>query len=212
MHAFVFVTISAKFDPPSIQVIPKKYGCLRLNWNLSPDQAWLQACRSLNLEYRFKSVDSTQWNDPVSANQPLVDINGKCVFPNIWSSSYRHPNADIPSLKLHWICKNLCLYILCPWKTCQVFVQNAKTPVDMCHLLHWTRYFAQIRVRYQQSPWSEWSSSQSGVTLESGKPVINSDWHRQSVNHFPIYCLFFHFLLFSIYANVIFCICHYFLL
>lgn len=112
---------SAKFDPPSIQVIPKKYGCLRLNWNLSPDQAWLQACRSLNLEYRFKSVDSTQWNDPV-------------------------------------------------------FVQNAKTPVDMCHLLHWTRYFAQIRVRYQQSPWSEWSSSQSGVTLESAPTGRLDSW------------------------------------
>lgn len=75
MHAFVFVTISAKFDPPSIQVISKRYGCLRLNWNLSPDQAWLQSCGLLNLEYRFKSVDSTQWNDPVSANQPFVDIN-----------------------------------------------------------------------------------------------------------------------------------------
>lgn len=132
---------------------------------------------------------SSQTFDPVA-----IDIQMLIFLP--WSS--------------HWICKNLCLYILCPWKICQVLVQNAKTPVDMCHLLHWTRYFAQIRVRYQQSPWSEWSSSQSGVTLESGK--INSDWHHQSVNHFPIYCLFFHFLVFSIYANVIFCICHYFFL
>lgn len=45
--------------------------------------------------------------------------------------------------------------------------------MDLCRLLHGTQYLAQIRVRYQQSPWSEWSSSQSGVTLESGKTEIN---------------------------------------
>lgn len=146
----------------------------------------------------------TQW---VQINPLLISTE------NVSSQTFDPVAIDIQMLIFlpwgsHWICKNLCLYILCPWKICQVLVQNAKTPVDMCHLLHWTRYFAQIRVRYQQSPWSEWSSSQSGVTLESGK--INSDWHHQSVNHFPIYCLFFHFLVFSIYANVIFCICHYF--
>ncbi|XP_019948150.2 granulocyte colony-stimulating factor receptor [Paralichthys olivaceus] len=46
---------------------------------------------------------------------------------------------------------------------------------DQCRLLHGTRYFAQIRVRYQQSPWSEWSSSQCGVTLESA-PTGRLDW------------------------------------
>lgn len=39
--------------------------------------------------------------------------------------------------------------------------------VPRCHLLHGTQYLAQIRVRYKQSPWSEWSSSKSRVTLET---------------------------------------------
>lgn len=48
-------------------------------------------------------------------------------------------------------------------------------PVDQCRLLHGTQYLAQVRVRYQQSPWSEWSSSRSGVTLES-VPTGRLDW------------------------------------
>ncbi|XP_070692178.1 granulocyte colony-stimulating factor receptor [Pempheris klunzingeri] len=48
-------------------------------------------------------------------------------------------------------------------------------PVDQCRLLHGTQYLVQVRVRYQQSPWSEWSSSQSGVTLESA-PTGRLDW------------------------------------
>ncbi|XP_073342196.1 granulocyte colony-stimulating factor receptor [Pagrus major] len=48
-------------------------------------------------------------------------------------------------------------------------------PVDQCRLLHGTPYLAQIRVRYHQSPWSEWSSSQPGVTLESA-PTGRLDW------------------------------------
>ncbi|XP_076592347.1 granulocyte colony-stimulating factor receptor [Chaetodon auriga] len=48
-------------------------------------------------------------------------------------------------------------------------------PVDQCRLLHGTQYLTQIRVRYQQSPWSEWSSSQSGLTLESA-PTGRLDW------------------------------------
>ncbi|XP_051262889.1 granulocyte colony-stimulating factor receptor [Dicentrarchus labrax] len=48
-------------------------------------------------------------------------------------------------------------------------------PVDLCRLFHGTQYLAQIRVRYLQSPWSEWSSSQSGVTLESA-PTGRLDW------------------------------------
>uniref|UniRef100_A0AAQ4PH88 Colony stimulating factor 3 receptor n=1 Tax=Gasterosteus aculeatus aculeatus TaxID=481459 RepID=A0AAQ4PH88_GASAC len=47
--------------------------------------------------------------------------------------------------------------------------------VDLCRLLHGTRYLAQIRVRYQGGPWSEWSSSRSGVTLENA-PSGRLDW------------------------------------
>lgn len=39
-------------------------------------------------------------------------------------------------------------------------------PVEVCRLLHGKEYLAQIRVRYNQSPWSEWSSSHGGVTQE----------------------------------------------
>ncbi|TNN89110.1 Granulocyte colony-stimulating factor receptor [Liparis tanakae] len=55
--------------------------------------------------------------------------------------------------------------------------------VDQCRLLHGTRYLAQIRVRYQQSPWSEWSSSQSGVTLESAPTGRLDSWMRVSGDH-----------------------------
>uniref|UniRef100_A0A3Q0SS80 Colony stimulating factor 3 receptor n=1 Tax=Amphilophus citrinellus TaxID=61819 RepID=A0A3Q0SS80_AMPCI len=68
-----------------------------------------------------------------------------------------------------------------------VFARNAKPsrPVDICGLLHWTQYFAQIRVRYQQSPWSEWSSSQSGVTLESAPTGSLDSWMKISGDHMP---------------------------
>ncbi|KAF3692181.1 Granulocyte colony-stimulating factor receptor [Channa argus] len=56
-------------------------------------------------------------------------------------------------------------------------------PVDLCHLHHGTQYFAQIRVSYQQSPWSEWSSSQSGVTLESAPTGRLDSWMKVSGDH-----------------------------
>uniref|UniRef100_A0A672GQA5 Fibronectin type-III domain-containing protein n=1 Tax=Salarias fasciatus TaxID=181472 RepID=A0A672GQA5_SALFA len=64
----------------------------------------------------------------------------------------------------------------------EIPVNNIKPsrPVDQCRLLHWTRYFAQIRVRFQQSPWSEWSSSQSGVTLESAPTGHLDSWMKVS--------------------------------
>lgn len=55
-----------------------------------------------------------------------------------------------------------------------------KRPVEVCRLLHGTLYFARIRVRYQQSPWSEWSSSQSGVTLESAPTGQLDSWMKVS--------------------------------
>lgn len=41
--------------------------------------------------------------------------------------------------------------------------------VYQCGLLHGTQYVAQIRVRYQQSPWSEWSAGRPAFTLEAGR-------------------------------------------
>ncbi|XP_036931307.1 granulocyte colony-stimulating factor receptor [Acanthopagrus latus] len=116
---------ATKFDPPAItkfEAVPKKNGCLKLNWRLSQQQAWMRSCR-LNLEVRLRTADSSEWSD-----QPIL---------------------------VSWI--------------------RPSKPVDQCRLLHGTQYLAQIRVRYHQSPWSEWSSSQSGVTLESA-PAGRLDW------------------------------------
>lgn len=126
---------AAKFDPPKIvkiQVVTKRYGCLRLSWSLSQHQVWMRDYR-LNLEVRLKTADSRQWNE-----QPI-------------------------------------------------FVSRVRPsrPVDQCRLLHGTQYFAQIRVRYQQSPWSEWSSSQSGVTLESAPTGRLDSWMKASGDHMP---------------------------
>ncbi|XP_068426122.1 granulocyte colony-stimulating factor receptor isoform X2 [Clinocottus analis] len=55
--------------------------------------------------------------------------------------------------------------------------------VDQCRLLHGTQYLAQIRVRFQRSPWSEWSSSQSGVTLENAPTGRLDSWMRVSGDH-----------------------------
>ncbi|XP_056142284.1 granulocyte colony-stimulating factor receptor [Lampris incognitus] len=43
---------------------------------------------------------------------------------------------------------------------------SSRRPVEVCRLLHGTEYHTQIRVRYQQSPWSEWSGECRGATLE----------------------------------------------
>uniref|UniRef100_A0A667Z0B2 Colony stimulating factor 3 receptor n=1 Tax=Myripristis murdjan TaxID=586833 RepID=A0A667Z0B2_9TELE len=58
-----------------------------------------------------------------------------------------------------------------------------KRPVEVCRLLHGTEYYAQIRVRYQQSPWSEWSSRQSGVTLEKAPTGRLDSWMKVSGDH-----------------------------
>nr|XP_046254767.1 granulocyte colony-stimulating factor receptor [Scatophagus argus]XP_046254768.1 granulocyte colony-stimulating factor receptor [Scatophagus argus] len=124
---------AAKFDPPTIlkvQAVPKRYGCLKLTWRLSQDQAWMRNCR-LNLEVRFKTADSSRWIE-----QP-IPLSGV------------HPSR----------------------------------PADLCRLLHGTQYVAQIRVRYKQSPWSEWSSSQSGVTLESAPTGCLDWWMNVSGDH-----------------------------
>uniref|UniRef100_UPI0037E78A7F granulocyte colony-stimulating factor receptor n=1 Tax=Semicossyphus pulcher TaxID=241346 RepID=UPI0037E78A7F len=66
------------------------------------------------------------------------------------------------------------------WSEQPIPVRQVKptTIVDLCHLLHGTRYLAQIRVRYKQSPWSEWSSSGSGVTLESAPTGRLDSWMK----------------------------------
>ncbi|XP_041845048.1 granulocyte colony-stimulating factor receptor [Melanotaenia boesemani] len=53
-------------------------------------------------------------------------------------------------------------------------------PVTQCRLLHGTRYSAQIRVRYKESPWSKWSSSHSGVTLEQVPTGRLDTWMKVS--------------------------------
>ncbi|KAM9353902.1 granulocyte colony-stimulating factor receptor [Symphorus nematophorus] len=115
---------AAKFDPPKIlkvEAVPTRYGCLKLTWGLSQQQAWMRNCH-LNLEVHLKTVDSSQWIEPIPVSR----------------------------------------------------VRSTRA-VDQCRLLHGTWYLAQIRVRYKQGPWSEWSSSQAGVTLESA-PTGRLDW------------------------------------
>ncbi|MEQ2272719.1 hypothetical protein XENORESO_008884 [Xenotaenia resolanae] len=62
-------------------------------------------------------------------------------------------------------------------------VKLSKPVVECCRLFHGTRYLAQIRVRYKQSPWSEWSSSKSGVTLETAPTGRLDAWMKVSRNH-----------------------------
>ncbi|XP_069559935.1 granulocyte colony-stimulating factor receptor [Brachyistius frenatus] len=71
------------------------------------------------------------------------------------------------------------------WSERPILVSRVRQsrPVDHCRLLHGTKYFAQIRVRYQQSPWSEWSSSQSGVTLETAPTGRLDSWMKLSRDH-----------------------------
>ncbi|XP_062279029.1 granulocyte colony-stimulating factor receptor [Scomber scombrus] len=123
---------AAKFDQPKIlkvEVVPRRYGCLRLSWCLSQHQAWMHNFH-LSLEVRLKTADRSQWSEPIL-----------------------------------------------------VVRTRPKRSVDQCRLLHGTQYLAQIRVRYQQSPWSEWSSSQSGVTLESAPTGRLDSWMKVSWDH-----------------------------
>ncbi|XP_061574458.1 granulocyte colony-stimulating factor receptor [Cololabis saira] len=57
---------------------------------------------------------------------------------------------------------------------------KSSRPVERCHLLHGTQYLVQIRVRYEQSPWSKWSSSQSGVTLDTAPTGRLDSWLKVS--------------------------------
>ncbi|KAM3873055.1 granulocyte colony-stimulating factor receptor [Diretmus argenteus] len=69
------------------------------------------------------------------------------------------------------------------WSEQPVTFAMPKRPVEVCRLLHGTEYRAQIRVRYQQSPWSEWSSSRSGVTLERAPTGQLDSWMKVSGEH-----------------------------
>ncbi|XP_028436646.1 granulocyte colony-stimulating factor receptor isoform X2 [Perca flavescens] len=124
---------AAKFDPPTIQkvqVVPKKYGCLKLSWSLSQQQVWMRDYR-FNLEVQLKTADNSQRSE-----QPIM-------------VSRVRPTRS----------------------------------VDQCRLLHGTQYLVQIRLRYQQGPWSEWSSSRSGVTLESAPTGRLDSWMKASGDH-----------------------------
>lgn len=75
---------------------------------------------------------------------------------------------------------------------CQIDCNKTKNchVVTLRSLLHGTQYWVQIRVRVKKGPWSEWSSSQTGVTLESGSLQINSEWHNQLFQHLLFFRLF----------------------
>ncbi|XP_030639059.1 granulocyte colony-stimulating factor receptor, partial [Chanos chanos] len=50
----------------------------------------------------------------------------------------------------------------------QIFTRSVRPgrQLEICGLLHGTEYHCQMRVRYKQSPWSEWSQPKKGTTLE----------------------------------------------
>ncbi|KAF6714996.1 Granulocyte colony-stimulating factor receptor [Oryzias melastigma] len=68
------------------------------------------------------------------------------------------------------------------WTIKQIICRDRRTCkiLSLCSLLHGTQYWLQIRVRYKQGPWSEWSSSQSGVTLESAPTGRLESWAKVS--------------------------------
>uniref|UniRef100_A0A1A7YXE4 Colony stimulating factor 3 receptor (Granulocyte) n=1 Tax=Iconisemion striatum TaxID=60296 RepID=A0A1A7YXE4_9TELE len=70
------------------------------------------------------------------------------------------------------------------WSDPLTFLNRAKPPrpMDLCRLLPGMEYLAQIRVRYKQSPWSEWSSSKSGVTPETAPVGRLNTWMKVSKN------------------------------
>lgn len=116
MCAFVFFTISAKFDPPKIlQVMSERRGCLRLRWTLSPHQLWLQTSNMI-LEIRLKSVGSPHWNDPVSSNQPCVDMKAIFILPAFDAVAIDFHALTFPAWGLHCICQDLCT--ICVPGTC----------------------------------------------------------------------------------------------
>uniref|UniRef100_A0A4W5PYZ1 Colony stimulating factor 3 receptor n=1 Tax=Hucho hucho TaxID=62062 RepID=A0A4W5PYZ1_9TELE len=53
-------------------------------------------------------------------------------------------------------------------------------PMEVCRLLHGKEYHIQIRVRYHQSPWSEWSNSNTAVTLEKAPTGRLDSWMKVS--------------------------------
>ncbi|XP_064801479.1 granulocyte colony-stimulating factor receptor isoform X2 [Oncorhynchus masou masou] len=119
---------SAKFDPPKVlkvQAEPNRYGCLRLSWSLSEQQAWVT---TVTLEVRLKTANSKQWSEEPVPVQRLM----------------------------------------------------RQRPMEVCRLLHGTEYHIQIRVRYQQSPWSEWSNSNTAVTLERAPTGRLNSWMKES--------------------------------
>ncbi|KAL3059818.1 hypothetical protein OYC64_014419 [Pagothenia borchgrevinki] len=71
------------------------------------------------------------------------------------------------------------------WSAQPILVNQVKQAkaVDQCRLRPGTQYLAQIRVRYQQSPWSEWSRRQSGVTLETAPTGRLDSWTKVSGDH-----------------------------
>ncbi|XP_056900960.1 granulocyte colony-stimulating factor receptor isoform X1 [Takifugu flavidus] len=61
--------------------------------------------------------------------------------------------------------------------------KEQRGPLDQCRLLHGTQYVVQVRVRYKESPWSEWSRSQPGVTLERAPSGYLEWWMKRSGDH-----------------------------
>uniref|UniRef100_A0A3P8WT50 Colony stimulating factor 3 receptor n=1 Tax=Cynoglossus semilaevis TaxID=244447 RepID=A0A3P8WT50_CYNSE len=57
-------------------------------------------------------------------------------------------------------------------------------PLDLCRLFHGTLYFFRLRVQYKRStPWSEWSSRRSGITLETAPTGRLDTWTKLSEDH-----------------------------
>lgn len=143
---------------------------------MSQQQSWILH-NQLSLEVRLKAADSDQMSDPPVSSVKTVEIK-VFVLRQTWSCCWKHLKSIRAHLKFTVYLMS-CLYDLFS----QILVSQvrpSKAVTECCRLLHGARYLAQIRVRYyMEGPWSEWSSSKSGVTLETGRARINSEWHKQ---------------------------------
>ncbi|CAJ1062717.1 granulocyte colony-stimulating factor receptor [Xyrichtys novacula] len=132
----------------------------------------------------LEPVSAAKFDAPTITNIEAVSRKFGCLKLH-WSLSRHQVWLQDYRLNLEVRCKTADSN---QWNPQPVLMSRAKTkPVDLCRLLNGTRYNMQLRIRYRQSPWSEWSGVRSGVTLESaptGRPnlwmkVSRDEMHEQ---------------------------------
>ncbi|XP_054638343.1 granulocyte colony-stimulating factor receptor isoform X2 [Dunckerocampus dactyliophorus] len=126
----------------------------------------------------LEPVSSAKFDPPKIVKIQAVQLG--CLRLRWDLSKHEHWMKDYMSLEVRLKTADSSL-----WNQPPILVSRVqpKKPVDRCRLLHGMQYVAQIRVQYQQSPWSEWSSSQSAVTMESAPTGLLDTWMRGTGDH-----------------------------